>query len=156
MQWFIIQESSPSNTAGVSVEVQRLQSPAGIQHLAPFSSEPSVFVLRCSQCLGRRLLNAKAQLRKSGVVFFKLLRSLFSLRRLLPRRGCALTTHYLLGDYSRAVPLISPLQTTVIHLLFTLRAPPPPTVTSVCQVRACGDKDYQEDQRAGGLLTTVE
>ena len=66
---FNIQESSLFYTARVSVEVQWLQSPAGIQHLAPFSSEPSVFVLHWSRCQGRPLLNARAPLRKTGPVF---------------------------------------------------------------------------------------
>ncbi|KAK2896085.1 hypothetical protein Q8A73_015573 [Channa argus] len=58
---------------------------------------------------------------------------------------CAVTTHYLHGDYStqqqRAASLMSPPHSAVIHLLFTLRAPPPPTATSVCQAEACGERD---------------
>lgn len=65
----IFRKSSLFYTAGVTVEVRWLQSPAGIQHLAPFSSELSVFVLHWSHCQGRPLLNAKALQRKSCPVF---------------------------------------------------------------------------------------
>lgn len=64
-----IQQSSLFYTAGVSVEVQRRQSPAGIQHLAPFSSQLSVFVLHWLHCQIRPVLNAKAPPRKTGPVF---------------------------------------------------------------------------------------
>lgn len=50
-------------------------------------------------------------------------------------------------DYStrhwRAVPLVPPLQTTVIHLLCPLRALPPPTAAGV---KACRDKDRQDER----------
>lgn len=69
VQQFNIQKGSLSNTARVSVEVRWLQRPAGIQHLASFSSELSLFVLYWSHCQGCRLLNATAPLKKTGQVF---------------------------------------------------------------------------------------
>ncbi|TKS79399.1 Contactin-associated protein-like 3B [Collichthys lucidus] len=83
---------------------------------------------------GRPLLNAKAPLRKTGPVFFKLLCFLSAERYL---SEAVLSPHIISSGITalgigEAVPLISPFQTAVNHLLFTLRAPPPPTATSVC------------------------
>lgn len=75
MQYFNIQEALLFATLRVTVEVQWLHSPAGFQHLAPFSSWPSVFVLRWSCCQRQPLLNAKALQRHARAGVLKLLSS---------------------------------------------------------------------------------
>lgn len=146
MQQFNIQESSLFYTAGVGVEVQWLQSPAGIQHFAPFPSELSAFVLHCSTLSGTSTLKCQSSAEENWPSVFKLLCFLSAERYL---SEAVLSPHIISSGITalgigEAVPLISPFQTTAIHLLFTLRAPPPPTVTSVCQARSvCGGEDYQ-------------
>lgn len=152
----IFRRSSLFYTAGVSVEVRWLQSPAGIQHLAPFSSELSVFVLHWSHCQGRPLLNAKALQRKKRPGVFKLLCSLS--RSALSVTSARMCSHHTLSPQGLQHSL---LESRPSHFTSSddcnspaFHAESSPTTHSnkcLSGPKACGDKDYQEE-----LQTTTE
>lgn len=152
----IFRRSSLFYTAGVSVEVRWLQSPAGIQHLAPFSSELSVFVLHWSHCQGRPLLNAKALQRKKRPGVFKLLCSLS--RSALSVTSARMCSHHTLSPRGLQHSL---LESRPSHFTSSddcnspaFHAESSPTTHSnkcLSGPKACGDKDYQEE-----LQTTTE